>query len=431
MADSLSELIAKVRRASPNSRIDYRDEIARHGADAVEALGEWLADPVLCGFAVRVIGKAADLGARQSAVTKLQAARGQTTPVQRADIDAELKRLGEVPGKASSRRRSSVRRTRHVTPLKEILYELARNADPERRGIDSHTLYQRMAGTAAVAGRDMQSVYDAMKDGQDLFKKMPSEPNTFVWLEMPRTVYQPADGALAGRRLAIVAHGLARSLDPDAGGLHYYKYIGAVLGAGERITGANPGATVHSAVNGAKDLFEQIGAGEYRWLRVPMVEAAGWMMRTNREMADWLFTEVNAGRLHQGWGSNPDRDLRLLRAKRERGEPFDDDDELAWDNRRMLPDEPDGMRVGDLVLTPHLPREWRWSVLRIVGPYRYAVHEELRDYGHILPVEMVEADINPDDVFVTDALREAARYPARLLRMSAEQTADLHRLVGD
>lgn len=96
----------------------------------------------------------------------------------------------------------------------------------------------------------------------------------------------------------------------------------------------------------------------------------------------------------------------------------------------MLTDEPDGMQVSDLVLAPHLPREWRWSVLRITGPYRYAIDEAKKDYGHVLPVTIVESDIRPDDVFVTDALREAARYPARLMRMSDEQTADLHRLVA-
>lgn len=429
MTDSLSELLEQARNAAPNDRIDLRDPIARYGAEAVEAVGEWLADPELCRFAVRIIGRAADLGVREQAVAKLQAARAQTTPVQRADIDAELKRLGEVPGKAPRRRANIGRRTRQVTPLKEILYELARNADPERSGIDSELLAQRLIGTSA-AGRDARQVYDALSDGQDLFEKLGDRPSTFRWLETPRKVYQPADGALHGRRLAVVAHRVARSIDPQAKGRHYYRYIDAVLAAGERITGANVGGTVHTAITNASDLFEKTAPGEYRWLRAATVESAGWMMRTNRELAQWLWSEVAAGRLRQGWGSHPERDLNLLRAKRDSGQPFDEDDELAWDNRRMLTDEPDGMQVGDLILTPHLPREWRWSVLRITGPYRYAIHETKRDYGHVLPVAVVEADIDPEDVFVTDSLREAARYPARLMRMSEEQTADLHRLIG-
>lgn len=92
MAESIEDLLARARYASPNDRIDMRDEIAAHGVDAVEAMGEWLADPELCRFAVRVIGKVADLGVRESAVAVLQAAREQTTRMQRADIDSELRR---------------------------------------------------------------------------------------------------------------------------------------------------------------------------------------------------------------------------------------------------------------------------------------------------------------------------------------------------
>lgn len=429
MIESLSGLLEQARNAAPNDRIDMRDPIARHGTEAVDAVGEWLADPELCRFAVRIIGRAADMGVREQAVAKLQAAREHTTPVQRADIDAELKRLGEVPGKAPRRRAIVRQKTRQVTPLKEILYELARNADPDRTGIDSELLARRLTGTTA-AGRDARQVYDALSQGQDLFQKVGDRANTFRWLQTPRKVYQPADGALHGRRLAVVAHRLARAMDPEAKGRHYYRYIDAVLAAGERITGANVGGTVHTAITNAPDLFEKTSPGEYRWLRVAAVEAPGWMMRTNRDLAQWLWSEVEAGRLRQGWGSHPERDLGVLRAKRDAGQPFDEDDELAWDNRRMLTDESDGMQLGDLVLTPHLPREWRWSVLRITGPYRYAIHETKRDYGHVLPVAIVEADIDPNDVFVTDSLREAARYPARLMRMSEEHTADLHRLIG-
>ena len=127
------------------------------------------------------------------------------------------------------------------------------------------------------------------------------------------------------------------------------------------------------------------------------------MMRTNRDIASWIWSEVEQGRLRQGWGSHPDRGLEILRDRRERGEPFDVDDDLAWDNRRMLTDEPDGIQIGDLILTPHLPGEWRWSVVRVVGPYRYEIHEERRDYGHLLPVSVVQAGIDPHaDPFVQD-----------------------------
>ena len=263
--DSLDRLVERARAASPNDRIDLRDPIAAHGAHAVEAMAEWLADPDLTRFAVRVIGRAADSGQRELAIQVLDEARQEATPDQRMDIDDELRRLGV--------------------------------ADPARR-----------RGRARPGG--------------------PPDPS------------------------------------------------------------------------------------------VP-----GWMMRTDRSRAGWLWSEVLAGRLRQGWGYQPKQDLVLLRDRRERGEPMDRDDDWAWPNRRMLADEPDGMQVGDLVLLPHLPREWRWSVVRITGPYRYSIDPEVGDLGHILPVEVVAADLGDDQL--TDELCSMRAYPARLRRLSRAAYADL------
>src|SRR5687767_7106596 len=91
---TLVELIARARGASPNKRIELRDAIAAHGTDAVDAMGEWLADPVLTRFAVRVIGKVAESGDREAAVGTLRLARQEASPDQRDDIDQELRRLG-------------------------------------------------------------------------------------------------------------------------------------------------------------------------------------------------------------------------------------------------------------------------------------------------------------------------------------------------
>ena len=267
---SLDDLVQRARAASPNDRIDLRDEIAAHGDEAIDAMAEWLADPALTRFAVRVIGKAADLGARDHAVGMLQLAREEATPEQQADIDAELRRLG----------------------------------------------------------------VGAMRRGN-------------------------------GRRPT----------------------------AGER----------------------------------PDPSVPGWMMRTDRTNAGWLWSEVRAGRLRQGWGYQPKQDLLLLRHRRERGEPMDRDDDRAWPNRRMLSDEPDGMQIGDLVLLPHLPREWRWSVVRIIGPYRFQIDEERLDYGHILPVEVLAADLGDDEV--SGEVRWVRTYPARLRRLSRTAYEDVRALA--
>jgi alkylated DNA nucleotide flippase Atl1 len=97
VSESLESLLEQARAAAPNDRITYRDRIAAHGAPAIDAMVMWLADPLLWRFAVRTIGRAADLGARHEAIEALRTAGSQASAEQRVDIDAELARLG-APG---------------------------------------------------------------------------------------------------------------------------------------------------------------------------------------------------------------------------------------------------------------------------------------------------------------------------------------------
>lgn len=271
MDSSLEHLIERARAAAPNDRIELRDPIAAHGEAAIDAVAEWLADPQLTRFAVRVIGRAADLGHRAAALSMLDAARVEASKDQRQDIEAELGRLGHRVGRSS----------------------------------------------------------------------------------------RPAGGARSG--------------DP-----------------------ADP-------------------------------SAPGWMMRTDRTNAGWLWNEVLAGRLRQGWGYQLEQDLAVLRDRRERGEPMSRHDDWAWPNRRMLSDEPDGMQIGDLVFAPHLPQPWHWSILRVTGPYRYQIDPERGDYGHILPVEVLVP--GAPDADLTPALQSVRRYPARLRRLSRAAYDDLRTWV--
>ena len=74
--EPLEELLFAAEKAGA-SRIEFRDQIAAHGAPAVEAMAPWVRDPHLGAFAVRVIGRAAGHGARAEAIAALVgAARG-------------------------------------------------------------------------------------------------------------------------------------------------------------------------------------------------------------------------------------------------------------------------------------------------------------------------------------------------------------------
>lgn len=54
-SDDLEQLLDAARRAGKEDRIDYRDAIVEHGARAAQAMREWLHDPELGAFAVRVL----------------------------------------------------------------------------------------------------------------------------------------------------------------------------------------------------------------------------------------------------------------------------------------------------------------------------------------------------------------------------------------
>ncbi len=75
MLDDLDfdQLLIGAAESPPSSRIEFRDPIARHGVPAVEAMLPWLIDRQLAAFAVRVIRKAADFGAKQEAIAALRA----------------------------------------------------------------------------------------------------------------------------------------------------------------------------------------------------------------------------------------------------------------------------------------------------------------------------------------------------------------------
>lgn len=90
----LDELLRLAREARPFDRVElYRDVIARRGQPAVEAMEDWLADPVLVHFALRVIAHAGLHEARDAAVRAL-ANLAERQPELRADVAIELKRLG-------------------------------------------------------------------------------------------------------------------------------------------------------------------------------------------------------------------------------------------------------------------------------------------------------------------------------------------------
>jgi hypothetical protein len=89
----LETLLAQAASAPPGRRIEWRDRIAAHGDEGIEAVSPWLADEVLAPFAVRVIDRAGLDGHAEAAIRALRASRKHAPEDVRSDIDWALRRL--------------------------------------------------------------------------------------------------------------------------------------------------------------------------------------------------------------------------------------------------------------------------------------------------------------------------------------------------
>jgi hypothetical protein len=156
-------------------------------------------------------------------------------------------------------------------------------------------------------------------------------------------------------------------------------------------------------------------------------------MRTSPWERPYIWAEAHRGRLRQGWGWNAEMNLDTIAETLRRGGELSESQRVSWRSRRMRTSEPDGMRVGDLVVTPNLPEWGRLSVFRVVGSYEYSLDASRRfdeRFGHVLPVETVVMDIDRRAPTVSDGLRAMLRPQTRLYNISG-YGGDVERLAGN
>ncbi len=147
------------------------------------------------------------------------------------------------------------------------------------------------------------------------------------------------------------------------------------------------------------------------------------VIRTSKDERKWIWSELEEGRLRQGWGWLPEQDLHLIFEKRRRGEDLSNEEKAAWRNRRMLGTTWNGLEVGDVVLAPNLPEQGKWVPMRVAGEYRYDrppgrnEPAERGDFGHVLPVKPIRAE---GKIAVVDAASPAvdARLRGTMRTMS-------------
>lgn len=156
-----------------------------------------------------------------------------------------------------------------------------------------------------------------------------------------------------------------------------------------------------------------------------------WAMRTSGHHLDFVWAELKAGRLRQGWGWAEEQDLRRIAERRRAKAELSSAELQAWRAHRMLATESAGMRVGDLVVTQNLPRQGRISVCRVAGAYYFEMPTSAypEDLGHVLPVKLLVKDIDRRDGQVSEALRQAISLRPRLYEITS-YGGDVEALLG-
>lgn len=142
-----------------------------------------------------------------------------------------------------------------------------------------------------------------------------------------------------------------------------------------------------------------------------------WIMRVDHDHEPkFLWNELKAGRLRQGWGYQADQELSAIAAKKAKGGRLSGAQRDTWrGNRRMLPSEDDSIQERDIILVAHLPEYGRWSLVQVTGPYKFEI-AKTGDHGHLLPVKLLsgERGVGFHGRGVVAGLRQTMRTRSRL-----------------
>ena len=130
-----------------------------------------------------------------------------------------------------------------------------------------------------------------------------------------------------------------------------------------------------------------------------------YAFRTDRNVRDLIYSELQAGRLRQGWGWHPEQNLRNQTM-----------DQGAAGNLKML-----RVEKGDILLLPGLPSASEvliaeatadWNAPEDEGGYRYEQLAARRGYGHIFPAKILKS-FERHHAAVPSDIRRTLRTPTR------------------
>lgn len=132
-----------------------------------------------------------------------------------------------------------------------------------------------------------------------------------------------------------------------------------------------------------------------------MRERNYWVFRIDTRAIDYLDTELNEGRLRQGWGWDKRQNLTCMTI-----------DEGAGRNRVIM----ERVKKDDILLIPRLP-DWNYVTIAEATAdwdqeYRFEIDKDQSDYGHIFPAKRIRSFVRSSSV-VDSCIRKTLRVPSR------------------
>lgn len=157
-----------------------------------------------------------------------------------------------------------------------------------------------------------------------------------------------------------------------------------------------------------------------------------WFWNINASYRGLFWSEIQAGRLRQGWGYREELDLRTLKAKRDGGGVLEAWEQVAWDRcKHML----ERISEGDLVVVKNVPNHGSFVILEVLpGGYRYEP-SPTDDFQHCLPCKIAAGPFEKNWEIVPAPLVAALDREQNPIRVTYKHSATVVALskeeVGD
>jgi|GEM_PF-1222890 len=148
-----------------------------------------------------------------------------------------------------------------------------------------------------------------------------------------------------------------------------------------------------------------------------------WASRPDRDNLEYFWTELQKGRMRQGWGYDDSQNLGLILEEMQKGGEWwgrlSEDQLAAYRNYPFHPGwGDDTMRQGDIVLIPNMPTFGSFALIRLIdNDYHFDIPEEW-DYGHWRNVALLTPDgVVTDHEDVHADIRSTLRCRSRIWRI--------------